>query len=258
MAEVKDRPERPGKAGPDRAELRNLSADELAVLEEERDFLLRSLRDLDAERAAGDVDHHDSDALRDDYTARAARVIRSIERHQARQAAEEPRSSRWRRVAVAAGVVAFALLAGVVVAQATGHRRAGETATGDIRESSRQQVDQAIQVAQTGDYDQAVALLDEVLVTAPDNVEALTYKGWFQYRAGDGGDGVDSLTAAVQADATFPATHAFLAVILAQNGRPDLAQEELARLDALDPPAMILELVEPLRQELAAEAPPAE
>jgi Tfp pilus assembly protein PilF len=161
-------------------------------------------------------------------------------------------------VGVAAGVVAFALLAGVVVAQATGHRRAGETATGDIRESSRQQVDQAIQVAQTGDYDQAVALLDEVLVTAPDNVEALTYKGWFQYRAGDGGDGVDSLTAAVQADATFPATHAFLAVILAQNGRPDLAQEELARLDALDPPAMILELVEPLRQELAAEAPPAE
>ena len=241
------------RSGRPRAELRDLTVEELLLLEEERDFLLRSLKDLDAERAAGDVDEHDYETLRDDYTARAARVIRAIERHQARR---EPaaRSSLWRKVGVAAGVVAFALLAGVLVAQATGRRGAGDTATGDIRESSRQLIDEALQTASTGDFEGAVVLLDEVLEVAPDNVEALTYKGWFEYRSGAGGDAVDSLTAAVEADPSFPATHAFLAVILAENGRPDLALEELRRLDALDPPAQIRRLVEPLRQRLDAEA----
>ena len=46
--------------------------DALAALEEERTFLLTSLRDLDAELAAGDIDRADYDELRDDYTRRTA------------------------------------------------------------------------------------------------------------------------------------------------------------------------------------------
>ena len=53
-------------------------------LEEERSFLLRSLRDLDAERAAGDVDEHDYVTLRDGYTKRAADVMREIDDGRAR------------------------------------------------------------------------------------------------------------------------------------------------------------------------------
>ncbi len=49
-----------------------------SVLEEERDFFLRSLRDLEAERAAGDIDEHDYLALRDDYTVRAAQILRQL------------------------------------------------------------------------------------------------------------------------------------------------------------------------------------
>lgn len=48
-------------------------------LEEERDFLLASLDDLEAERAAGDIDEADYRTLHDDYTARAARVLRHLE-----------------------------------------------------------------------------------------------------------------------------------------------------------------------------------
>ncbi|MCU4185846.1 hypothetical protein K6U06_15865 [Acidiferrimicrobium sp. IK] len=59
---------RAGHAGPARA-----------VLEEERDFFLRSLRDLESERAAGDIDDVDYAALRSDYTARAAAVLRRLE-----------------------------------------------------------------------------------------------------------------------------------------------------------------------------------
>ena len=44
------------------------------ALEEERSFLLRSLDDLDAERADGNVDDETYARLHADYTARAARV----------------------------------------------------------------------------------------------------------------------------------------------------------------------------------------
>lgn len=50
-----------------------------AELEEQREFLLRSLDDLEAERAAGDVDDRDYGALRDGYTARAAAVLRALD-----------------------------------------------------------------------------------------------------------------------------------------------------------------------------------
>lgn len=44
--------------------------------DEERDHLFRSLDDLDRELAAGDIDQHDYETLRADYTARAAASIR--------------------------------------------------------------------------------------------------------------------------------------------------------------------------------------
>ena len=51
----------------------------LGSLEAERDFLLRSLDDLDAERDAGNIDDATYQSLHDDYTARAASVIRSLD-----------------------------------------------------------------------------------------------------------------------------------------------------------------------------------
>lgn len=233
--------------------VRELTVDDLAVLEEEREFLLRSLQDLDDEHEAGDVDEHDYLALRDDYTARAARVIRAIEQHRAREAEPEPRSIRRRRLAVVAGIVAFGLLAGVLVADAAGRREPGDTATGDIRETSRSRIDDAIGLASPGseDYEGAIAELDDVLATSPDNVEALTWKGWFQHLSGRSDKGLSTLVTATETDDTFPATHAFLAIIVARLGRPDYAAAELEKLDALDPPAQILVMVENLRAEVA-------
>src|SRR5947209_2256783 len=49
--------------------------DALADLEEQRRFLLQSLKDLDRERDAGDIDGVDYRTLKDDYTARAAAVL---------------------------------------------------------------------------------------------------------------------------------------------------------------------------------------
>ena len=55
-----------------------LDPDEVAALEEQRDFLLSSLADLDREHEAGDLDDDDYEALRDDYTSRAATVLEEL------------------------------------------------------------------------------------------------------------------------------------------------------------------------------------
>ena len=57
-----------------------LDPDALAALEQQRDFLLASLRDLDREHDAGDLDDIDHQTLRDDYTARTAEVLRAIDK----------------------------------------------------------------------------------------------------------------------------------------------------------------------------------
>ena len=56
-----------------------MDPDELARLEEERRFLLRSITDLEREYEAGDVDDDDYQTLMDGYTARAAAVMRTID-----------------------------------------------------------------------------------------------------------------------------------------------------------------------------------
>jgi Flp pilus assembly protein TadD len=232
------------------ARTRELSADELAALEEERTFLLRSLDDLEEEHAAGDVDEQDYTTLRDDYTARAAKVIRTIERHQARDADPEASRVRWRRIAIAAGIVVFALLAGTLVAQASGRRTGSDSITGNIRETSRTEVDQALELGNQGKWDEGIALLDKVIDKAPDNVEAVTYKGWFQAQSGDPAHALVTLVDANDIDPSYPPLHAFLAVVFERLGKTDYARKELQKLDTLDPPPIILQLVEPLRERL--------
>jgi tetratricopeptide (TPR) repeat protein len=229
---------------------RRLRADELAALEEQRDFLLRSLDDLEREHAAGDVDEDDYVALRDDYTARAARVIRTIEAHTVRVRAKGAKAEWWRRPAVIAGVVAFAVLAGVLVQQSAGRREAGDTMTGDVSETNQGRLDEAFVLASQGRYDEAIDLQDEVLDDDPYNVEAMAYKGWFNVLSGDVGRGMDSLTQAVEIDPDYPDTHAFLAILLERAGRPDYALRELDRLAELDPPPEMTALTSQLRARL--------
>jgi tetratricopeptide (TPR) repeat protein len=230
---------------------RELDPDTLAALEEQRDFLLRSLEDLEREHDAGDVDDHDYASLKDDYTARAARTIRAIEAHHARAAAARPTRSWPRTVATIAGVVAFAVLAGVLVARFAGRREAGDALTGDIRESTRTQLDNGRLALQQERYDDAIAIYDEVLADQPDNVEAMAYKGRAQIGNGDM-EGVLTLIDAAEADPDYPDTHYFLAGAFAIAGRYDSALAELDRFDALDPPPALADEADDLRAEIEA------
>jgi hypothetical protein len=52
----------------------------VGVRDERTTFLLESLRDLEREHEAGDIDDADYEALRDDDTARAAAALRAEQR----------------------------------------------------------------------------------------------------------------------------------------------------------------------------------
>ena len=101
------------------------------ALETERDFLLRSLDDLEEERAAGNVDPGTYRELHDDYTARAAAVIRSLDTGTETTVPEPEPASALRRALTVGGVLAFAIVAAVLLSHAVGQRRSGQTITGN-------------------------------------------------------------------------------------------------------------------------------
>ncbi|HEV8296310.1 MAG TPA: tetratricopeptide repeat protein [Acidimicrobiales bacterium] len=221
-----------------------LDGDALARLEEERDHLLRSLDDLEREHDAGDVDDHDYASLRDDYTARAAAVIRALGQQSVAAPAELAAPTPWaRRLAWVAVVGLFALVAGVLMARASGSRRGGDTATGDIPLATRQLLVDAQSAAVGNDYTKAIELYTKVLDIQPSNVEALTYRGWSKVRNGDLDGAKTDLEAAVDQDKTYPDARVFRAVIAVENQQFDAAAQDLAAFDALDPPDLMKQIV---------------
>lgn len=216
-------------------------------LEDERNHLLRSLDDLDAEFTAGDIDEADYRTLRDDYTARAAAVIRAMEdAPEDRVATDDPAPTprSWGRVALwTLGVLAFSVVAGMAIARASGSRGSVGTGSGDIRQTSRTMLFEAGEAAAAGDLDTAIERYSEVLEIEPANAEAFTYRGWLYWQQGDPAAAADDLAEAVAIDATYPDAQVFSAVVAVNDGRADDAAAHLLAFAELDPPAVMRQLV---------------
>lgn len=211
-----------------------LDPDALAALEEERDFLLRSIDDLEREYVAGDVDDHDYRTLRDDYTARAAAVLHAIEDGRAAfAAAKQPVSSR-RRIGTIVGVLLVAVLAGALVTQASGRRGSGGLTGLDVTSASNRLGDcQALDSA--GEADEARSCYSDILESLPANVGALTYRGWLQVREFDVEDGVEDLDQAIELVPESTAPYVFRASGRARSGDPVGAVADLAAFFENDP-----------------------
>jgi tetratricopeptide (TPR) repeat protein len=245
---------------------RQLDPDALAALEEERDFLLRSLRDLEREHDAGDVDDHDHEVLKDDYTARAAAVLRSIETRRSALVSRRPAPDRRRRTLVAALVVGFAVVLGIGVAQASGRRGSGDEITGDVRQTARDKVLDARAAMGDGRYRDAIGLFDEVIALSPSNVEAHAYKGWLLVltarQSALGGDrdlllnrAQAELDMAVELDPHAADARIFRASLFSDIGLP---QPGISDLDALSPgdvPPELQARVDALRTRLQQQTP---
>ena len=100
----------------------------------EREFLVRSLDDLDAERADGGIDEVTYSTLHSDYTARTATVLRSLASDTAPKASERARASvpRSRRWTIVGGIIVFAGAAAFALAHTSGTRAPGGLPTGGV------------------------------------------------------------------------------------------------------------------------------
>jgi len=253
-----------------------MRSDELRTeLEEERDFLLRSIDDLEVEHAAGDLDDDDFRALNDDYTARAASVLRRLQHIEApdRRAPRKPvdereadpgsatsaspalrpvsRKARWPMFVGIAATVALAAGSGYLVTQSSGERRPDQGVSGGPDSSPRSLLQSAIDLDNGGKLVESAKLYDAVLSAEPDNVVALSRRGWVLGRSGRQAgsvellqQGLGYLERATRADPSYPDAHAFRGLVLGALARPGEAGCEFRLWLAIAP------ITDPLRPQI--------
>lgn len=210
-------------------------------MDDEREFWLESLDDLDEELAAGDLEPGDHQALSRSYTRKAAEAIRGGQE----QAQAPDGGGRGKLTAVMAGLVVVGVVAGVLLARAVGSRHSGDTITGnDAVTSVPGLLRNAEESAAAGDLDEAIAIYDRVLERSPSNPNALAYKGWLLALEGQEAEAADVLADAVATAPDYPDARAFRAILLYRTGDCFGAAGELAAFDATNPPEFISQLVE--------------
>jgi tetratricopeptide (TPR) repeat protein len=231
------------------------------TLEQERDLLLRSLRDLDAEREAGDLDQGDYQMLRDNYTARAALVLRQLEGKgavpalpaPARVPARRPRSRKRLALVIGAVVLTVGAATAAVVAFSSG-RSANQQITGSTP-GFNPRLARARQLYASNDFLGAIKLYDQVLKDEPRQPEALAYRGWLLHltslQAPNLGylddEGLSYIERAEQADESYPDAHLFRGLILYLDHHDAVdAITELRVYLSMGPPQEMVNLVQPL------------
>jgi tetratricopeptide (TPR) repeat protein len=242
--------------------------DERWRLQDEREFLERSLRDARLELEAGDLSEADFAILSARDHARLAEVRSSIDEldraaaiakatarsagkaeQPAATAAEDevPRSRRrWLLVlgaaAIAAGVV-------VLVIHLTTERQPGQPSSGNVAlnptQSEQQQLVQAATQVQQGDVVDALRLYRQILATDPSQPEALAESGWLEWESGRQAKDADTtakgralVQRAVDTAPSFYAGHLFLGtILLEEDNNPAGAVAQYQQFLAASPPA---------------------
>ncbi|MBW8827585.1 MAG: tetratricopeptide repeat protein [Acidobacteria bacterium] len=228
-----------------------MTPDDLALLEEQRDFYRRSLADLDREHAAGDIDDADLATLRGDYQRRLDEVELELGGGVA-DLPLAPRRSRRRSIGAVAVVLAVALAAGVAVEWTAGARRPGDSASGSIRQTSTGRLAQAAELAGQGKYLEALQAYDSVLKDDPRNLEGLEERGLLLLSLfmRSGGQrslvtrGRASIDAAVRVDPTDPRARFYLGLAEKIDGDESGARQAFEAALRLGPSATLRAQIE--------------
>lgn len=241
-----------------------MNAADIELLRAERDFLLRSLDDLDNELTANEITVDRHRQLSDHYTARAADILRALKSSPApseTEGAPTPSGRRWPLPALLIAVVAA--LTAFLLPSALSDRPQGSTITGneqsrpDDLTALKRSVDErpsdvsahlAYARALLGERKPVEALehYDEAARLDPGNAEAHAYGGWILHLAGMSDEALPRLDRATAADPGFPDGHFFRGMVLRDSGRTEEAAEELRSFLALSPPEL------PLRAQVEA------
>lgn len=206
------------------------TADRVA-LETEQDFLLASLDDLDTALAEGELDAADYHRLRNDYTARAAAVARSLREGRDQRPALPP-APRWRTVAVFVAVGAFAVVTGLLLTGSMGLRLPGQSVTGNaqiglpgqIRALEQRVKDNPEDPAahrslararlENRDLVGALAEFDTAARLDSGDAESRAYGGWIVFQAGLTDEALRRLNEAIVAASDYSDAHLFRGLIL--------------------------------------------
>lgn len=222
-------------------------------LQQQRQFLLDSIRDLEREHDVGDITADDFQALRDGYVARAATVMREID---GQAALPTLRPRKWaRRLVIVAATLAVAVALGLFVAQSAGQRLPGQSLTGgQPADEVAVQLAEGRRLLNLRQLEDAQAVYELVQESEPGNVEATTYLAWIVVLIADeAGDvvgvqqGVQLLAEATTLDETYADPHCLLAIALFNftgDSDSELVQREADTCLALDPPADMVPLIE--------------
>jgi tetratricopeptide (TPR) repeat protein len=249
-------------------------------LQIDRDFLLRSLSDLDLEHAAGDLSAEDFENLRADYVTRLADVQRRIEgdeqqavRDSEERAAAAGQRAKSRRRSLVFGVASlgFSIGLGLLLAGALGERQSGETITGAdaVRSPRVVKIQELLARAQELSSTDPVGSLEayrQVTKLDPNIVSAWAYGGWqlrlYAQALPEGEDRMNLLKAAksdideaIRRDANYADPLAFRAVMNARDfADEDAARADLKALELLPRNPIIDQLTTGLRSDLGLPA----
>ena len=234
-------------------------------LVDQRKFLLQSLRDLDAEFKAGDLDLDDYNSLRSDYVARTAQVIKELESPEPTSSirANTKSTKRARQTVVTLLLVLIvATGAGWLVAQQSGQRLSGQSLSGGIEDSTASLLSRA-RATNFVDPQAAIELYSQVLGLDPDNVEALTYRAWLLALIARGAgseikqlaflSASSDLQRAIKIDANYPDAHCFLGIIRFRLAGDAIgSREQLTICESQNPPAEVKSFVDSIIAEVDA------
>ena len=244
------------------------SGENIESLVDQRKFLLQSLRDLDDEFKAGDLDLDDYNSLRSDYVARTAQVIKQIESPEPTISTSSTgetieSAGRFRQTIITLLVVLIvATGAGWLVASQSGQRLAGQSLSGGIEDSTASLLSRA-RATNFVDPQAAIELYSQVLGLDPDNVEALTYRAWLLALIARGAgneikqlaflSASSDLERAIKIDASYPDAHCFLGIIRFRlAGDAVGSREQLTICESQNPPAEVKSFVDSIIAEVDA------
>ncbi len=172
------------------------------AIETERAFLLRSLADLEAERAEGNIDDETYRTLHDDYTARAAAAIRSLEAGadlMPEPAPAGPSALRWLTIG---GIIVFALVAAFLLTRTVGQRRPGDTITG--RASDTPAAPGPSGASDATGADQGAALAEAARANPTSYAARIAYARYLLFQARELVDAIREFGAAARLDPSQP------------------------------------------------------
>jgi tetratricopeptide (TPR) repeat protein len=231
-------------------------------LNDEREFLLRSLDDAEREHDAGDLSDEDHSVLlaRDQVrlaeveAALAALGTESLPASALNGPVEEPRvpenagRSEWRRIGIIAACFLIAAGIFVLVIHAGKPRLPGQASSGSITVSKatliEQQLAQAVIYNNGGKLVPALKEYELVLSEDPTNPAALAAAGWLQWNSGFAANAPTIMVAgrkdvekSVQVAPSYYGGHLFLGVILSQQDKNYKgAVQQFNKFLADDPP----------------------